>query len=119
MGRRWLDFRYGHSIYLIFLLSFSNFILISYRLLIEKSTFLADLFSNLWIFILVFILGYIPIAIIVGVWHRKNQIRIDTEVGLRQNPLLLKILKIIIDLQRGKANKKDVESMCKLLDELK
>ena len=36
LRRRWLDFRFGHSIYLIFALSFINFILIFHRLLIER-----------------------------------------------------------------------------------
>ena len=35
--RRWWEFRQGHSIYLIFILTFVNFILIAYRLLIEEN----------------------------------------------------------------------------------
>ena len=47
--RRWWEFRQGHSIYLIFVLTFVNFILIAYRLLIERVTFLQELIPELWI----------------------------------------------------------------------
>ena len=53
--RRWWEFRQCHSIYLIFLLTFVNFILISYRLLIEKITIFKELIPELWIFALLFI----------------------------------------------------------------
>ena len=34
--RRWLDFRQGHSIYLVFIITFANFITIQYKLVLEK-----------------------------------------------------------------------------------
>jgi len=74
MRGRWFDFRQGHSLYLIFALTFSNFILIFHRLLIERVPALEQIFSNLWMFIAVFVLAYIPVAILVGAWHRKKTI---------------------------------------------
>ena len=53
--RRWWEFRQGHSIYLIFALTFINFILISYRLLIEKVAILGELIPELWIFAILFL----------------------------------------------------------------
>jgi len=50
MRRRWFDFRQGHSVYLIFALTFANFILIFYRLLIERVEVFNEIFSSLWIF---------------------------------------------------------------------
>ena len=64
--RRWLDFRNGHTLYLVFLMGFANFILIFHRLLIERVPVLQDLFSNLWMFAIVFVFIYVPTAILVG-----------------------------------------------------
>ncbi len=52
--RRWFDFRNGHTIYLVFLLSFSNFVLIFHRLLVERVNFLNEIFLDLWFFIIMF-----------------------------------------------------------------
>ena len=108
--RRWNDFRQGHSIYLIFLLSFSNFILISYRLLIEQIEFLGDFFSSLWIFVVIFVIAYIPIAIFIGLWHRRTQISVETDLIMRNNPFMARNFRILVDMLEGKANKDDGRS---------
>lgn len=113
--RRWFDFRQGHSVYLIFALSFGNFILIFHRLLIERVETLDEVFPSLWIFAVVFILLYIPIAIAIGSWHRKTQLKVDAEVGMRQNPLFAKWFRVLLDIQTGKATKEEIEDMRKLL----
>lgn len=113
--RRWYDFRNGHSLYLIFLLTFSNFVLIFHRLLIERIPFLDEVFSQLWVFIIAFILIYIPLAVLIGHWHKRTQLRIDTEMMVRQNPLAARTWRVIIDLQTGKASEKDVDDLRELL----
>jgi len=113
--RRWYDFRQGHSVYLIFALSFGNFVLIFHRLLIERVEVLDDVFPNLWIFAIVFILFYIPVAIAIGAWHRRTQLKVDAEVGIRQNPLFAKWFRVLIDIQTGRASKEEIESLRKLL----
>jgi len=112
---RWYDFRQGHSLYLIFALSFGNFILIFHRLLIERVPILNEIFSNLWIFAVFFILAYIPVAVIIGNWHKKTQLKIDIDTGMRQNLLLAKSLRVIIDISDGKASKEEKEGIRKLL----
>ena len=113
--RRWYEFRQGHSFYLILLLSVSNFILIFHRLLIERVGFLNEIFSQLWFFFLIFVLGYIPVAVLIGYWHKKTQLKIDTEMVMRQNPLFAKGFRILLDLQTSKASQKDVDDFRKLL----
>ena len=115
MRRRWLDFRNGHGLYLVFLMGFGNFILIFHRLLIERVEFLDNIFSNVGIFAVVFILIYIPAAIMIGHWHKKTQISVESEVILRQNPFFTKWIRIIVQLQLGQASKEEVK---KLLEEL-
>jgi len=116
--RRWFDFRQGHSYYLIFALSFANFILIFYRLLIEQIPELNEIFSSLWIFVLVFILLYIPIAIEIGAWHRKTQLKIEADVSLKQSPLFCRVLGTIIDIQMGTATKEEIKELRKMLKKI-
>jgi len=116
--RRWFDFRQGHSVYLIFALTFANFILIFHRLLIERVEFLNEVFSNLWVFVIVFILIYIPLSIAIGAWHRKTQLKVETEITLLQNPLWAKMFRTLIDIQTGKISKEELEDMRKLLKKI-
>ena len=113
--RRWYDFRQGHGMYLVFAMSFVNFVLIFYRLLIEQIDFLGELFSNLWIFLIIFLGVYIPAAILIGNWHRKTQMRIEHEQSMKQSPLMAKNFRVILDLLEGKASTKEVEDLRKFL----
>ena len=116
--RRWFDFRLGHSVYLIFLLSFSNFILIFHRLLIERVEFLDEIFSELWMFILLFVVIYFPISIVVGAWHRKTQIKIENEQSLLNNPFMARNFRMMIDIIEGKASKDEVEKFREFLTKI-
>jgi uncharacterized protein YneF (UPF0154 family) len=107
--RRWWEFRQGHSVYLIFMLTFINFILISYRLLIEKIAIFKELIPELWIFALIFISVYIPAAILVGVWHRRTQLRVETTLVNQQNPVLAKMIRTLLDVQTGKASQEEIQ----------
>ena len=113
--RRWTNFRQGHSVYLIFALTFANFILIFHRLLIERVEFLSEVFSSLWVFALVFVLVYIPLAVLIGHWHRKTQLKIEMELLYRQSPLLAKWFRVLFDMQTGKATKEEIENTRNLL----
>ena len=107
--RRWWEFRAGHSVYLIFVLTFINFILIAYRLLIEKIPLFQDLFPNLSIFVLLFLSFYIPTAIIIGFWHRKTQLKVETTLTMQQNPVLAKMFRTILDVQTGQASDQEIK----------
>ena len=113
--RRWFDFRQGHSVYLIFMLTFANFILIFHRLLIERIEFLNEIFSELWVFVIVFIVIYIPASIIIGAWHRKTQLSVEADVIIRQNPLLAKILRTLLETQTNTISKEEINEMRDLL----
>ena len=114
--RRWWEFRQGHSIYLIFALTFINFILISYRLLIEKVTFLGELIPELWIFAILFLVFYIPTAILIGAWHRKTQLRVEATIIAQANPVLAKMFRTLLDVQTGKADDEEIEKFRKMLE---
>jgi hypothetical protein len=116
--RRWWEFRAGHSVYLIFVLTFINFILISYRLLIEKIPMFQDLIPNLSIFVLLFLGFYIPTAIIIGFWHRKTQLKVETTLTMQQNPVFAKMFRTILDVQTGKASDKEIEEFREFLTKI-
>ncbi len=113
--RRWFDFRQGHGMYLVFAMSFTNFVLIFYRLLIEQIKSLEEVFSHLWIFVAVFLIAYIPLAIAIGYWHRKTQMKVESEQSMRQNPLLAKNFRMLLDVIEGEATKQDIEEFRNLL----
>jgi len=116
--RRWWEFRQGHTIYLIFLLTFMNFILISYRLLIEKIPFLNNLIPELWIFIIMFLGFYIPAAILIGIWHRRTQLQVENTITLEQNPFFAKIFRTMLDVQTKKASEKEIEEFREFLTKI-
>ena len=118
MRRRWWEFRQGHSIYLIFILTFVNFILIAYRLLIEKIAIFKELIPELWIFALIFISLYIPAAILIGVWHRRTQLRVETTLVNQQNPVLAKMIRTLLDVQTGKASQEEIKEFRNMLTKI-
>jgi len=116
--RRWQDFRFGHSLYLIFALSFSNFILIFHRLLIERVEVLNEIFADLWVFAIVFVLLYFPISIGIGAFHRRTQIRVETEQIYLNNPFMAHTFRLLLDIMEGKSSKEEVERFRKLLTKI-
>ena len=116
--RRWWEFRAGHSVYLIFVLTFINFILIAYRLLIEKIPMFQDLIPNLWIFVLLFLAFYIPTAIIIGFWLRKTQLKVETTLNMQENPVFAKMFRTMLDVQTGKANEKEIKEFREFLTKI-
>ncbi|MFC2048677.1 hypothetical protein ACFLR5_00475 [Elusimicrobiota bacterium] len=85
--KAWTFFRRGHSVYLVFAMSFLNFLVIQWRLLISKNDFLSGLFGHFIIFAVIFILVYIPFAVIIG-WkdYRYGSVPVDLKESAKANP---------------------------------
>ena len=115
--RRWLDFRNGHSIYLVFLLSLVNFILIVYNFAILKIPFISS-FLNLPLFILIFFLIYIPAAILIGYWHRRNQYAVENEALIQENWIFAWIAIYQIRLIKGKTTPEEDEAVLNYLNNI-
>ena len=113
--RRWLDFRNGHSIYLAFLLTFINFILISYNFLIKQLPFGIGDSITLPSFILLFVLMYIPTAITLGVWHRKHQYSVENEAMVQENWIMAWLGIYNIRLFKGKTTPAEDEAVLNYL----
>jgi hypothetical protein len=109
--RRWLDFRNGHSIYLIFVLTFANFITIQYKLLIDQIPYLAGVFNNIIVFAILFVLMYVPIGIVLGYWHRKTQWKVEQDALFRENKVGAIMWMYVIDLIEGNVSEEDKKLM--------
>ena len=67
---------------------------------------------------IIFILLYVPVAIIIGAWHKKSQMRIDVDVALRHNPLFAKMIRVLLDVQTGKASQEEIDDFRKMLKQI-
>jgi len=109
--RRWLDFRNGHSIYLVFAMTFANFITIQYKLLIDTVPYLRGIFDSIWIFAVLFVLIYVPVSIVLGYWHRKSQWKVEQDALFRENKVGAIMWMYVIDLIEGKVSEEDKKLM--------
>ena len=116
--RRWLDFRHGHSTYLTFILAFSNTILIVYYLLIERITIFSDYIPSIEIFALLFLGIYVPLAISIGYWHMKTQMRTESIMNWQERPYFAKTFRLLLNMNLDRAKKEELESMRKFLKKI-
>ena len=113
---RWLDFRQGHGIYLAFFIYFADSILIQYNLLIDRLPFLDPLIgANIIGFAIIFIALYVPLAIIIGYWHRKSQWTVEVEALFKENKVGAVMWLFLIDMVEGKINEKEKREMREML----
>ena len=116
--RRWFDGRTGTTTYLLFGLTLMNFILISYRFLIEDNILFKNLISDLTMFSIIFIVTYVPISILIGYWHRKTQWKVELAIKQLENPVNAKMFRTILDVQTGKASDKEIEEFREFLTKI-
>lgn len=114
--RRWLDFRQGHSIYLIFIMTFANFITIQYKLLLEKIPSIDTITGgNIIVFAVIFVALYVPLSIIIGYWHRKSQWKVEAEALFKENKIGATMWLFVIDLIDGKVTDQEKKEMRDML----
>ena len=96
-------FRRGHSAYLAFLTSFLNFIVIQYRLLIENIELIHKLLPRLWMFMIVFLATYLPLATIIG-WldYKKGAVPTGSALGAKVCPWTRDLATALILMSEGK-----------------
>jgi len=100
--RYWVFFRMGHGTYLALGLSFLNFIVLQYRLLIENIPALQSAFPHLKSFGIIFVLIYVPIAIVIG-WldYRKGSVTTDSVLRVEANPFTMDMTESNIMASQG------------------
>ena len=114
--RRWLDFRQGNSIYLIFTIFFADLITIQYKLVLEKVPVVDTLtVGSIFGFAILFIEIYVPLSIIIGVWHRKNQYKVEADALFKENKIGAIMWLFVIDLIDGKITEKEKQDLREML----
>lgn len=96
-------------------MTFANFITIQYALLIDRIPALSSFFSNLLFFAVIFLAAYVPIAIIIGYWHRKTQWRTEAEAMFNENVILARMWLFMLELIEGKATEEEKNEMRNML----
>jgi len=118
LRKLWWDGRTGHAAYLMLLLQFVNFILITYSYLIEGNAIFENLISNMLVFSIVFVIFYFPVSILVGRWHQYTQLSVESTIKIEKNPILAKMIRTLLDAQTGKATKEEIEEFRKFVSEI-
>ncbi len=116
LQKGWLDFRNGHSVYLSFILTFMNSILISYHFAVSQFGILDNIFYNIAFFALFFMGAYIPASVIIGYWHRRHQWTIENEALLQENWVWAWIARYQIRLIEGKATQEESKQVLSYLE---
>ena len=114
----WWDSRQGHSTYLMFLLAFLNFILITFNYLIEGNSIFETFISNLWIFSIIFVIIYLPTATLIGRWHTKTQISVEESIKYFEHPTMAKMVRTLLDVKTGKAGEDEIKEFREMLTEI-
>ena len=89
----------GHSTYLSFVLSLTNFLLISYNFLISQIPTLKSLFSSVAYFAVIFVIVYVPFTIYIGHLHKRKQLSTDLTVAGEKNPFYVKVLEKLDEIE--------------------
>ena len=118
LRKMWWHGRMGHSSYLMFTLQLVNFLLITYNFLIEGNKIFETYVTNLWVFVTITMILYIPISILIGKWHKDTQMSIDNTMLITQDPNLAKMMKGLLNVHDGIASKKEIKEFRNFLQEI-
>jgi len=90
----------GHSTYLSFILSLTNFLLISYNFLISQIPMLKSLFSSIAYFAVIFVIAYVPFTVYIGHLHMRKQLPTDLTVSGEKNPFYVMVLEKLDKIEK-------------------
>jgi hypothetical protein len=96
-------------------MTFANFVTIQYQLLLQRVPAIHALNINIWMFALIFVAIYLPVGMIIGYWHRKNQFSVEAEALFNQNQIGATMTLFLIDLIDGKVTEEEKQHMRKYL----
>ena len=118
LRKMWWDGRMGHSSYLMFALQLSNFLLIAYNFLLEGNKIFETYVTNLWVFVTITMILYIPISILIGKWHTDTQIKVEMTMKMFEDPITAKMIKGLLDVKEGRINEEEIEEFRKMLESI-
>lgn len=72
----------------------------------------------MWTFAIIFIVAYVPLAIVIGYWHRKSQWKIEQEAMFSENVVQARLWLFMINLVEGKVTEEEREEMREMLEKI-
>jgi hypothetical protein len=99
-------------------MTFANFVTIQYALLIERVPSLESIFPSIWIFATIFVAAYMPLAIIIGYWHRKSQWKIEQEAIFNENVVQARLWLFMLELIEGNVSDEEKKEMRNMLRQI-
>lgn len=96
-------------------MTFANFVTIQYALLIDRVPFLSNLFGSIWVFAIIYVCLYVPIAMVIGNWHRKTQWRVEQHALFKENEIGATMWLFVIDLIDDKVSEAEKQEMRNML----
>jgi len=90
--RRWYEFRVGYGLYVSFFVGLWNFILLTFTLFLNEVPLLKLLFPNLIFFGVFCVFIGVPLSVLVGHWHNRNQLHTETMIQAETNIYYKQIL---------------------------
>lgn len=118
LRKMWWDVRFGHLNYLMFFLVFLNFILIAFNFLIEDNSSFKGTIDSLWVFGIIFVILYVPVSTVIGRWHTKTQIRVEMTIKMFENPIMARMVRMLLDVKTGKATEEEIKEFRGFLTEI-
>jgi magnesium-transporting ATPase (P-type) len=97
---------------------FLNFITIQYALMLERIPALQSIFSNIVFFAAAVVAIYMPLAIIVGYWHRKTQWKVEQEALFHENVIQARMYLFLIKLVEGRTTEQERKEMQEMLEKI-
>jgi len=109
--RRWFDLRNGHSLYLVFVLQFIQFVLVLYIKFPD---------INIYGFAIALLLVYSALGTAIGYYyHRKRQLRTDQDSVFEQSRLAASVSEVMLKAVIGKASNDEIDYALNLLSKIK
>jgi hypothetical protein len=96
----------------------ATFITTQYVLLIERIPSLVQVFPNIWVFAVVLFAVYMPLAIVVGYWHRKSQWKIEQDAAFRENVIGARMWLFMLELIEGNVSEEEKKQVRAMLNQI-
>jgi hypothetical protein len=100
------------------MIMFANFVTIQYALMLERVPALQATFSSIWTFALTVVAIYMPVAIVVGYWHRKTQWKVEQETLFLENVVQARMYLFLIKLVEGRTTEQERRDMQEMLEKI-
>ena len=74
--------------------------------------------TDLWVFVTIVTIFYIPISILIGKWHTDTQLSVEWEMKMLEEPMTAKMIKGLLNVKEGVYNKEEIEEFRKFLTDI-